>query len=57
MAADVLTPVVSRSSAAMVLTMQDRLDLKYFIYLCPYSIDDWHDMQLPIYVSSKILNT
>ena len=57
MAADALAPYVARTSAAMILTIQDMLVLllleEVFKYLYRINVEEWHKTQIYIYIHSQ----
>ena len=62
MAADALAPYVARTSAAMILTIYRMCKSfsylrKDFKYLCEINVEDWHKMQICVYVPSEKFST
>ena len=62
MAADALAPYVARTSAAMILTIYRMCKSfsylrKDFKYLCEINEEDWHKMQICVYVPSEEFST
>ena len=58
MAADALAPYVARTSAAMILTMQNMqvlvlLEEGFFKYLCQINVEEWHKMKIYVNVPSE----